>query len=386
MAKSINHGKFYQDKKNGPWRIDTRIKIEGKYYHLQKRGFATKHEAQSAYEALVEEAIEARTNKSRRANDILFADFVTEFAKHRSTKVCDSTTSTNDYYLVKKYFLPRFDGKGVSDIFSPRAFLAWYDDLASDTRVSETRRNKAIRLARAMLKYAYSRKYIGAEAYQDCDINCLAIKEPHRKEKERPLWTETQKALFLGCIDTASPDFVMFSLFLETAPRIGEFLGLTADCFNYENRYIEIKQQVLYENNNSYTLTDRLKSHQSYRKIPLSNSLADLLNGYISALGLQPRDFLFGSRSRHDTPLSRTQFRRKLESYCEAANVPCVNPHAFRHMLSTSLSQRYTSTAQIEAGAAMMGHSTSVELDIYCHNNTLDKARELITGLRSAKA
>lgn len=170
----------------------------------------------------------------------------------------------------------------------------------------------------------------------------------------------------------------MFCLFLETAPRIGEFLGLTADCFNYKKGYIEIKQQVVYEGSNSYALTDRLKNHRSYRKIPLSQEMSDLLQGYINSLDIKPSQFLFGPWANHDIPLSRTEFRRKLDSYCKKAGVQKVNPHGFRHMLSTALSKRYTNTAEIEAGASIMGHSTSVELNIYCHNNTLDKARALL--------
>ncbi len=385
MAKTNRQGKFYQDRRNGPWRIDTRVNIGGKYYHIQKRGFATKHEAQAAYDSIIEaKAIEV-AKASRRESSLLFAQFVEEFERFRSKKVCDSTTATNDYYLVRKYFAPAFDGLAVSEVFAPDRFLPWYEDLAGDSHVSEARRNKAIRLAKAMLKYAYGKKYIGAEAYQDCDVDCLLLKEPHRKAKERVLWNEGQRAAFLAAIDKDSADSVMFSLFLETAPRIGEFLGLTADCFNERRGYIEIKQQVVYESNGTWRLTDRLKSHQSYRKIPLSDSMTALLARYIEAVGIGQGEFLFGPWGGHKTPLSRTEFRRKLTAYCKAAGVPNVNPHAFRHMLSTALSQRYTSTAEIEAGASIMGHSTSVELNIYCHNNTLDNSRALLFG-NGAKA
>lgn len=380
MAKSINRGKFYQDRKNGPWRIDTRINIEGRYYHIQKRGFATKHEAQAAFDSIVEEKIRAIAEAKAGMEALTFERFAEEFERFRAKRVCDSTTATNDFYLLKKYFYPAFGGKAVPQIFTPETFLPWYEDLAGDTRVSEARRNKAIRLAKAMLKYAYGKKYIGAEAYQDCDVDCLLLKEPHRQGKERVLWSDGQKAAFLAAIDHDSPDFVMFSLFIETAPRIGEFLGITADCFHAEQGYVEIKQQVVYESNGTWRLTDRLKSHQSYRKIPLSESLTNLLSRYIEALGLGQGEFLFGPWGSHAIPLSRTEFRRKLQAYCKAAKVPMANPHAFRHMLSTALSQRYTSTAEIEAGASIMGHSTSVELDIYCHNNTLDNSRALLFG------
>lgn len=384
MAKKTTAGKFYQDRKNGPWRIDTRININGKYYHIEKRGFATKHEAQAAYDSIVQAKIEqVNAAEGNRQSEIAFEKFIEEFIKFRAKKVCSSTTGTNDFYLMRKYFHPSFDGKPISIAFSPIVFLPWYEDIAGNTKLSEPRRNKVIRLAKAMLRFAYGKKYIGAEAYQDCDVECECLKEPHRKQKEQVLWNEAQKAAFLSSIDTNSPDFVMFSLFIETAPRIGEFLGLTADCFNYEKKYIEIKQQVIYESNGEYNLTDRLKSHHSYRKIPLSDSLASLLQRYITALGLAPRDFLFGPWGGHSAPLSRTEFRRKLIAYCKAANVPEINPHAVRHMLSTALSQRYKHTADVEAGAAIMGHSASVELNIYCHNNTLDEARRLLIGGRN---
>jgi integrase len=377
MPRNLNHGKFYQDRNNGPWRIDTHIIIDGKNIHLQKRGFATKHEAQESLESLIQEATEKHA-QSKSQSALTFEAFSIEFENHRAKAVCNATTSTNDYYITKKYFHTAFDGMTIAEAFSPKKFLAWYEDLADNSKISAERRNKAIRLAKAMLKYAYGKKYIGPETYQDCDVDCLVLKEPHRNEKERVIWNESERHSFLSAIDTNNPDFVMFSLFLETAPRIGEFLGLTADCFNYQKGYIEIKQQVVYESSNSYTLTDRLKSHQSYRKIPLSQSMADTLNHYIESLGIKPRQFLFGPWANHDVPLSRTEFRRKLDTYCKKAGVQRVNPHGFRHMLSTALSKRYTNTAEIEAGASIMGHSTSVELNIYCHNNTLDNARALL--------
>lgn len=378
MAKNINKGKFYQDRKNGPWRIDTRININGKYYHIQKRGFATKHEAQAAYDSIVQAKIEEIEGQSKRQSSLLFEQFAEEFAQYRAKKICKSTAGSSDFFLLKNYFHPFFDGKPVSQIFCPETFLPWYEDMAGNTKLSEARRNRAIYLAKAMLKYAYGKKFIGAESYQDCDVNCLRIKEPNKKAKERVLWNSTQKAAFLAAIDKETMDYVMFSLFIETAPRIGEFLGLTADCFNAERSYIEIKQQVEYGHDGTWHLTDRLKSHLSYRKIPLSNTLAALLKRYIEALGIKAGEFLFGPYGGHAIPLSRTEFRRRITRYSKAAGVPDVNPHAFRHMLSTSLSQRYATTADIEAGASILGHSTSVELDIYCHNNTLDNARALL--------
>ncbi len=379
MAKNINHGKFYKDD-NGSWRIDTRININGKYYHIQKRGFATKHEAQAAYPSIVEQKIK-ECSKGNRESEIAFEQFIISFEKFRSLKCCKATTATNDFYLTKKFLTPTFGGLSISEAFSPKHFLPWYDDLASNTHISVPRRNKAIRLAKGMLQFAYSRKMIGADAYQDCDVVCIALKEPHRQEKKRVLWSKEEKSAFLSAINPDTADYVMFSLLLETAPRIGEFLGLTPECFNAEQGYIEIKQQVIYENDNCPVLTDRLKSYQSYRKIPLSPAMAALLNRYISALEIKPKEFLFGPWGSHTTPLSRTEFRRKLTAYCKAAGVPSVSPHAFRHMLSTALSSHYTSTAEIEAGAAMLGHSTGVELNIYCHNNTLEKARDLIDRL-----
>lgn len=381
MAKKTTSGKFYQDRKNGPWRIDTRINIDGKYYHIEKRGFATKHEAQAAYDSIIQNKIEqVRAAAGHSEAETLFEQFCEEFIKFRSKKVCSSTTNGNDFYLMRKYFHPAFDGKPVSKVFAPKTFIAWYEDLAGNTAISETRRNKAIRLAKGMLNFAYRKKLIGVEAYQDCDIECECIKEPHREQKEQVLWNESQRTAFLAAIDTNSPDFVMFSLFIETAPRIGEFLGLTADCFDFGKKQIRIKQQVIYESNGEFTLTDRLKSHNSYRTIPVSSSLANLLQRYITALSLGPRDFLFGPWGSHTVPLSRTEFRRKLQAYCKKAEVPTPNPHAFRHMLSTALSRQYKNTADIENGAAIMGHSASVELNIYCHNSTPEEARRLRFG------
>lgn len=380
MAKKTTSGKFYQDRKNGPWRIDTRINIDGKYYHIEKRGFATKHEAQAAYDSIIQIKIEQVRAATKAENEMLFEQFCEEFIKFRSKKVCSSTTNGNDFYLMRKYFHPVFDGKPISKVFAPKTFIAWYDDLASNTAISETRRNKAIRLAKSMLCFADRRELISAEAYRICVRECECIKEPHREQKEQVLWNEAQRAAFLASINTSSPDFVMFSLFIETAPRIGEFLGLTADCFDFGKKQIRIKQQVIYESNGEFTLTNRLKSDHSYRTIPVSSSLANLLQRYIAALSLGPRDFLFGPWGSHAIPLSRTEFRRKLQAYCKKAGVPTPNPHAFRHMLSTALSRQYRNTADIENGAAIMGHSASVELNIYCHNSTPEEARRLLFG------
>ena len=377
MAKNSTSGKFYQDRKNGPWRIDTRVKINGKYYHIEKRGFATKHEAQAAYDSIIEAKAEAVNRAEGKTESVmLFEQFAEEFAKYRSKKVCTSTTSGNDFYLMKKYFHPAFDGKPVSLAFDQKTFLPWYEDLAGNTTISEARRNKAIRLAKAMLTFAHRNNYIDENACHDYHLD--SIKEPYRQPKEHVLWSEAQTASFLAAIGSENPDFVMFSLFLETAPRIGEFLGLTADCFSYEQRHITIKQQIVYETGGKWTLTNRLKSHNSYRDFGLSESLANLLQRYITALGLKEGDFLFGPWGGHSAPLSRTEFRRKLEAYCKKAGVPTPNPHAFRHMLSTKLSRNCTNIAELETVAAMMGHSPSMATETYHHNNTPEMARRVL--------
>jgi integrase len=373
MAKKYGKGKFYEV--NGQWIIDTHIIVRGKNIHLHQRGFSSKREAKEAFESLVDKA---RNEHAYDGNSVTYESFLNEFKEYRAKSVCPSTIRTTDGYAIPKYLNPYFDGKTVTKAFEIENVTICYQDLMRDTRVSTDRKNKVVRLLKDMLSLAYNRFYIDPRTYQEDALTCFVLKDTHTPT-ERVVWDEGEKQSFLLACGRGSIDYVMFSLFLATAPRIGEFLGLMANCYNPEGKYIEIKQQVMYEGHGSYQLTNRLKSHNSYRKIYLTDDVCTTLEKYITDFDLKPNDYLFSAfGNRHDKPLSRTEFTRKMDHYIKLAGVRKCNPHAIRHMKSVEFSKQCATMADLEAVASQLGHTPTVELNIYAKHNTEDRVRALL--------
>lgn len=365
----------YAQLSDGTWMIDTKVKVLGKFMHFSKKGFATYSSANSAFGKEKQDFIERH---SHCYSVITFDDLIREYKEMRKIVVKDTTLGC-DTSVYNVYMYPYFKGKLLKDCFNKDSIKRWYHELVDTTKYSENKKNKVITRMKDLLKFAYMHEYIDAPTYQGCDVQIYQVKFPKRPAHERIVWSAEEEQAFYDATSTNINDYIMFKTFFNCSARIGEFLGLQGKCFNYDKKKITIKQQVLNVGGKP-TLTERLKTHDSYRTVLLDDELCELLEDYIQSTGIKENDFIFYGWHKNE-PMSRTTLRRKLYRYCELAGVRKINPHASRHLQATKLASVCHTGEEIEASARRLGHSPEMFLNTYARHTSEKTESTLLNRL-----
>ena len=106
----------YKEDKTNTWRAVYRYTDwQGKRRQSQKRGFATKREAQ-AWER-------EQLNKATADLDMTFASFVEIYSEDMKTRLKENTWHTKEHILRTK-ILPYFGNRKISEI-QPKDVIAW---------------------------------------------------------------------------------------------------------------------------------------------------------------------------------------------------------------------------------------------------------------------
>ena len=363
-----NKGAFRQDGKT--WSIDTKIKVDGEWKHLKKTGYPTLSSAKADFERAKNDFIEKHSTMLKKDT---FDNLFVEYEKMRAVTI-DISTMETDKAIYRNYFT-EFHGQKIDDCFKAQRIKRWYESLLKDVHVSNGHKSKIITRMKDLLKFAYNHKYIGAITYQDCDVEIYQVKYTKKPKTERVVWTPDEERAFYGAIAVNRKDNLMFSLFLICSARLGEFLGLMPSSIDFKNKKLHISQQVKNIAGQGRVLTDKLKSHDSYRSVILPNHILTELKEYIARHNLGDNDFLF--------TISRNTFRRRLNHYCDMAGVRRINPHCSRHMMAVKLSKVATTGDLIVAAAGVLGHSPETFMNTYANHNNDTKQRELLEKIEA---
>ena len=373
MKVSKRKGAFVQFE-DGTWGIDTKVKIGEEFKHFGKKGYATLSAAKADFERGKAEFISLKSLNKYEV--LIFDDLLRKYNDMRRVIVNESTLGCdNSEFHV--YFLPYFGGKLLRDCFNQESIENWYQELVDNPHYSNNRKAKVITRMKDLLKFAYMRKFIDAVIYQDCDCCLYQVKYSKKPQHEKVIWEESEEQAFWEVVSDYPKDYLMFRVFFTCGARLGEFLGLQVNCFNPSKKKLDIKQQAIYVPNKGLIVTDRLKTHESYRTVILPNDLASDLERYITTIGLKENDFLFFGNNRKQ-PLSRTNFRRKLYKYCDLAGVRKIVPHTSRHLQATKLAKVATSGEMIEAAARRLGHSPEMFMNTYARHSNDNNEEDLL--------
>ena len=290
-----------------------------------------------------------------------FAVFAKRYQRFRATKVRYASKKQID--AIVNTHLAEMKDRPVKDVFT-RCYLAkWRKSLYKNKELSIGYRNRMISALQSMAKQAHIWGYISVKNYRDAVAVLETFGSEAKKKKERAIYTKEEIQRFLQAIPE-SDDRLMFDLFSYLGCRIGEFLGLTWDCFHEEGT-IEIKQQCSYEGKGAWILTPVLKTNESYRVCPLPKRLIDQLVAY--RLPGRGRRFIFSLKKDHRSPYGESTFRKRLDEYALKAGLPRLTPHCFRHSKATMLLEVCNSMEEVKSAARFLGHSATMLLDTYGH-------------------
>ena len=175
--------------------------------------------------------------------------------------------------------------------------------------------------------------------------------------------------------------YPLFVIALNTGMRIGEIIGLTWDCIDFENGMIHIEKTLCYIPNNGKAIYEfhPPKSKAGKRNIPMSRLVKetlqeqrewhdDVLTRFAPQKGFE--DLVFTSKTNH--PLNTANIKDSINyliARINAENPKTIfehfTPHCLRHTFATNCIAKGMRPKTLQK---LLGHnSLQMTMDLYCH-------------------
>lgn len=170
-----------------------------------------------------------------------------------------------------------------------------------------------------------------------------------------------EEQIFLN--DKSFKNFFPIYLTLYTGMRISELTGLKWEDVHWQDKYLSINQgvqRIKESDQKTYLKETTLKTKNSQRTIPLSDSMIYLLHQWQDQC-LQNSKYVVSGRN--GLPMDPRNLRYHFKRLKELSDVQDLPFHSLRHSFATRCIE---SNASITTLSALMGHkSTKMTLDIY---------------------
>lgn len=205
--------------------------------------------------------------------------------------------------------------------------------------------------------------------------------------KPKTVLTEKQAKAMLSFVqldDTYSYYYRAFVVLLNTGLRISELCGLTVKDIDFENGFINIDHQIVYDKD-GYHVTPP-KTENSIRKIPMSDSVRTALKEEIQRRkDVQPiivdgyYDFIF--LNKKGCPMYASLYSAMFPAMIKQYNIrhreklPKITPHTLRHTFCTNMANRGMAPKALQY---IMGHKNiTMTLGYYAHGSAESAKAEL---------
>lgn len=359
------------DYKTKHYYIDAKILLKnGKYKHVSYRENFNDNFKSKKYVASIEyRVIEELKNKANR--EFAIDDLNSLYDRYYKTiesERADNTLKNLDS-IYNKFIKTNFTK--LNDLFDLRK-LENFRIFISNEKIVNAYKNKILTITKELIKYARKIKLIDSDTKDDClDVLERLKQKVEGKKEPRNKYTSLEdfKKIIALIEDENLKDTLTLLYF--SGLRVGEFLGIKVSDieFNEGIATINIERQKL----RSGTISTRLKTTASYKKIAYVGENIEVLKSYIKRNNLKENDFLF--------MVSREMLRRYLIKYCKLANVSINTIHGFgRKSINTEL---YLHGADTKVRKTLLGQtSEDVNETNYTDNETaFNKGVEILKSL-----
>ena len=184
---------------------------------------------------------------------------------------------------------------------------------------------------------------------------------------------------------------------LGTGMRMGEILGLTWDCVDFENGVIDVKKTLCYLPNKGKAIYEfhAPKTKAGKRQLPMTKAVRDALerqkirkdkiaSRHNPRVGLE--DLVFCSKTNN--PVHETNVRAAIKYHVDKINrenpdidFKIFTPHGLRHTFATKAIAKGMKPKILQK---ILGHnSLQMTMDLYCHveENTLKEEMALMAEM-----
>ena len=280
------------------------------------------------------------------------------------------------------------DAIGDLDLSSlnPILLQTVFNDLKSDAS-----RNACKKLLTDILNCAMEADLIVKNPALNIKTKIDNIDKPEKRvltEEEIQLLYETSRS------DRLYPFFVVA---LNTGMRIGEIIGMTWDCVDFENSLIKVEKTLCYLPNNGKGIYEfhPPKTRSGRRSIPMTKHVKEVLheqrkwqNSHVSdGVPLKGfEDLVFTSKTNRPLHTANIQdsiksLIRKINKQNPEIDFEPFTPHCLRHTFATNCIAKGMRPKTLQK---LLGHnSLQITMDLYCHvtENTLKEEMAMIAEM-----
>lgn len=311
---------------------------KGKRRRKKKEGFTTKKEAME-YE---------RTFRAKTSNqcDMAFGAFVELYLQDCRKRLKFSTYMTK-ILVIEKFLVPYFDNVAISKI-TPVKIRNWQTYLLEHYMGYSNQYLRYINIQLSCI-FNFARKFYGLteNPMKICKV------AGGSKKKKIIFWTVSEFNRFIREVE--EPFYTAFQILFWTGIRRGELLALRPKDFDFANKIVFIRRNVVLVNNQEFIYSP--KTENSNRCITLPDFLLYIVKNYVEKRFIEKSERLF--------TLHPMYFTRCIKRCSEKANIHPIRMHDFRHSHVSLLIEEGFSPLLI---AESLGHkSATTTLEIYAH-------------------
>ena len=352
----------YKDNATGTWRVIYRFtNWKGERKQTQKRGFATKREAQAwEHEAMLKQGAKL---------DMTFASFFEVYEADKKQRVKESTWESKSH-VIRTKILPYFGNRKIAEI-EAKDIIAWQNELmAYRDEKGKPYSADYLKTIHAQLTAIFNH----AVNFYNLPYNPARRAGTMGNEvpKEMDFWTKEEYLKFSEAMMDKPRSYYAFEMLYWCGLRIGELLALTPEDFDFEKKTVSITKNYQVVRGEKLILTP--KTAKSVRTIYmpefLNEEMEELINSMYEPDG---KERIF--------PLSKRYFQHEMERGSEMSGVPKIRLHDLRHSHVSLLINMGFSALEI---AERMGHE-SVRITYHYAHLFPSKQLEMINKLDEIK-
>ena len=283
----------------------------GERKQTQKRGFATKREAQ-AWER-------EQLNKTKADIDMTFSSFIELYREDLGARIREHTWETKDSIIDKK-LIPYFGKKKMCDIH-PKDVIAWQNEMIN-YRDENGKPYSPVYLKTlhnqlsAILNHAV--KYYGLSQNPAAKVGNMG----KAKSKEKEFWTKEEYLKFADEMMDKPISYYAFEMLYWSGIRLGELLALTPADFDFDKKTVTINKSF-----QRLKGKDRItppKTEKANRTINLPDFLCEEMKEYINSLyGIKSNDRMF--------TITKSYLHHELDRGSKVAGIKRISVHSIRH-------------------------------------------------------
>lgn len=239
-------------------------------------------------------------------------------------------------------------------------------------------------------------KYLERESLAKNVTTSLVLPAAKKKHRENNIviWSEEEVIAILNGFNKAQNGFRLRFLIMAayyTGCRISELLGLKYGDFDLNNNTISIKRQIIEEpsfdrtGNTTHELKESdLKSHASYRTLPISDYLKKEF--MLHSSWHKEEQLKMGYRTEYVFTTSTGNFyyrksvAQSLKRYYERVGVDNRGVHTYRHTFGTNLCKN---GVPIQVASSLLGHSDINVTAKYYVSVGMDEKRKAVELLKN---